>query len=77
MVVEKDSQQGSGTNQWFTLTLTEGKNREIRKMMDYLHHPVSRLIRIAYGPFQLGLLPEGKVKEVSSKVIKEQISCVL
>ena len=74
--VEKDSQQGEGTNQWFTFTLTEGKNREIRKMMDYFHHPVSRLIRIAYGPFQLGLLPTGAVKEVPSKVIKEQISCV-
>ena len=77
VVVEKDTQQGTGTNQWFTFTLTEGKNREIRKMMEHFHHPVSRLIRIAYGPFQLGLLPSGAVKEVPSKVIKEQISCVL
>ncbi|MBP5160827.1 MAG: rRNA pseudouridine synthase [Alphaproteobacteria bacterium] len=75
-LVEKDEQQGSGTNQWVTLTLTEGKNREIRKMMAHFHHPVSRLIRIAYGPFQLGLLPTGAVKEIPSKVIKEQISCV-
>lgn len=74
--VEKDEQQGKGTNQWFTLTLTEGKNREIRNIMAHFHHPVSRLIRIAYGPFQLGLLPPGAIKEVPSKVIKEQISCV-
>ena len=76
VLVEKDGQQGEGSNHWFTFTLTEGKNREIRKMMAYFHHPVSRLIRIAYGPFQLGLLPSGAVKEVSEKVIKEQISCV-
>jgi 23S rRNA pseudouridine2605 synthase len=66
-----DRQQGS--NAWLTLALQEGKNREIRKVMDYLGWPVTRLIRVAYGPFQLGSLPEGDVEEIPGKVLKEQL----
>jgi 23S rRNA pseudouridine2605 synthase len=66
-----DRQQGS--NAWLTLSLKEGKNREIRKVMEHLGWPVSRLIRVAYGPFQLGSLPEGQVEEVPTKVVKEQL----
>ncbi|MDR3435585.1 pseudouridine synthase [Telmatospirillum sp.] len=66
-----DRQQGS--NAWLTVSLKEGKNREIRKVMEYLGWTVSRLIRIAYGPFQLGLLEEGAVDEVPPRVIKEQL----
>lgn len=60
-----------GTNSWLSVTLTEGKNREIRKIMDFVHLPVTRLIRIAYGPFQLGNLEKGAVREVTKKAIKE------
>jgi 23S rRNA pseudouridine2605 synthase len=66
-----DRQQGS--NAWLTVGLKEGKNREIRKVMEHLGWSVSRLIRIAYGPFQLGLLPEGDVEEVPTKALKEQL----
>ena len=66
-----DSQQKS--NSWLTITLKEGKNREIRKLMKYIGLEVARLIRVSYGPFQLGSLKEGEVKEVPAKVIKEQL----
>jgi 23S rRNA pseudouridine2605 synthase len=62
-----------GTNSWLTVGLREGKNREIRKVMDFLGLRVSRLIRVAYGPFQLGQMREGAVSEVTGKVLKEQI----
>ena len=75
--IEIETNQSGGKNQWILVTLTEGKNREIRKMMAYFGLQVSRLIRVSYGPFQLGNLPVGQVKEIPQKVIKEQIGCVL
>jgi len=66
-----DRQQGA--NAWLTVGLKEGKNREIRKVMEHLGWSVSRLIRIAYGPFQLGLLEVGAVEEVPAKALKEQL----
>jgi 23S rRNA pseudouridine2605 synthase len=69
-----DRQQGS--NAWLTVSLQEGKNREIRKVFDALGWPVTRLIRIAYGPFQLGNLAEGAAEEVLGKVVKEQLGVV-
>lgn len=66
-----DRQQGA--NAWLSVSLNEGKNREIRKVMEHLGWPVSRLIRIAYGPFQLGSLPEGAVEEIPGKVFREQL----
>ena len=66
-----DKQQG--TNTWLMLTLREGKNREVRKVMEALDLSVTRLIRIAYGPFQLGKMPERAVEEVPQKILKEQI----
>ena len=61
-----------GTNAWLIITLTEGKNREIRKVMKHIGLDVARLIRLSYGPFQLGSMKEGEVKEVPQKVLKEQ-----
>ena len=55
------------------LGLTEGRNREVRRVMDALDLRVTRLIRIAYGPFQLGNLESGEVREVPSKVLREQV----
>ena len=62
-----------GSNAWLTVSLQEGKNREIRKVMAHLGLAVTRLIRIAYGPFQLGSLPRGAVEEVNPKVLREQL----
>lgn len=53
-----------GDNQWLEMTLTEGKNREIRKVIDHIGGRVNRLIRVAYGPFKLGDLELGKLKEI-------------
>lgn len=66
-----DSRQGS--NAWLTVSLQEGKNREIRRVMQHLRLQVTRLIRTAYGPFQLGALPRGAVEEVNPKVLREQL----
>lgn len=62
-----------GTNLWLTLALKEGKNREVRRVLEHLGLAVSRLIRVAYGPFQLGNLARGEVAEVSRKVLREQL----
>jgi 23S rRNA pseudouridine2605 synthase len=62
-----------GSNAWLTVSLKEGKNREIRRVMTYLGLATTRLIRIAYGPFQLGTLERGQAQEVPTKVLKEQL----
>jgi len=62
-----------GTNAWLTVSLKEGRNREIRKVMMHLNLHVTRLIRLAYGPFQLGNLERGAVAEVPPKVLREQL----
>lgn len=64
-------EQVKGTNSWISITLTEGKNREIRKLMAFFGLDVTRLIRVSYGPFQLGNLEKGEVREVSKKMMKE------
>lgn len=65
-----------GTNTWVLMTLSEGKNREIRRLMDFFNLPVTRLIRISYGPFNLGNLEKGGVREIPTKTLKELIPCV-
>lgn len=62
-----------GENAWLTVSLREGRNREVRRVMAALHLPVSRLIRLAYGPFQLGNLPRGAVEEVPTRVLRDQL----
>jgi 23S rRNA pseudouridine2605 synthase len=62
-----------GANAWLSMALAEGKNREVRKVCEHLGLKVSRLIRVAYGPFQLGQLPVGAVEEVPAKVLDEQL----
>ncbi len=62
-----------GENAWLSVGLREGRNREIRKVMTALDLVVSRLIRISYGPFQLGLLPRGAVEEIQARVLREQL----
>ncbi len=63
-----------GANLWITVALTEGKNREVRRVLEALGLTVNRLIRLAYGPFALGSLPRGTVEEVGPRVIREQLA---
>ena len=63
----------SGANSWLTVGIREGKNREIRRAMEAIGLSVNRLIRIAYGPFRLGELPEGGVEEVRARTLKDQL----
>lgn len=71
--VKAELESQNGTNSWLIVTLNEGKNREIRKLMKSVGLEVARLIRLSYGPFQLGSLKKGEVKEVPQKVLKEQL----
>ncbi len=64
---------GKGDNAWLTVSLKEGKNREVRKIFEHFGCKVSRLMRLSYGPFQLGNLEKGEVKEVTGKVLKSFI----
>ena len=71
--VQAELESQNGTNSWLLITLNEGKNREIRKLMKYIGLEVARLIRLSYGPFQLGNLKKGEVKEIPQKVLREQL----
>lgn len=71
MTVTLDRQQGR--NAWVTVSLREGKNREIRRAMEAVSLPVNRLIRVSYGPFRLGDLKPGEVSEVKQKIVREQL----
>jgi 23S rRNA pseudouridine2605 synthase len=62
--IEADLERGSGRNRWIVMTLTEGKNREVRRVLEHLGMQVSRLLRVGYGPFALGDLPRGAVAEI-------------
>jgi 23S rRNA pseudouridine2605 synthase len=62
-----------GANSWLTMTLREGKNREVRNVLRALGLTVNRLIRISYGPFQLGELKSGEAEEVKGRVLHEQL----
>jgi 23S rRNA pseudouridine2605 synthase len=61
------------SNAWLTVRLSEGKNREVRKALESIGLTVNRLIRTAYGPFQLGNLPRGSVSEVRARVLADQV----
>ncbi len=71
MDISLDRQQGA--NAWVTVGLREGKNREIRRAMEAIGLTVNRLIRISYGPFQLGQLKAGEVEEVRRRVVRDQL----
>jgi 23S rRNA pseudouridine2605 synthase len=66
-----ERQQGS--NAWIAMSLREGKNREVRRVLEHLGYPVTRLIRLSYGPFQLGHLARGALEEVQKSVLADQL----
>jgi 23S rRNA pseudouridine2605 synthase len=74
MSVKLDRQQGA--NCWLTIGLREGKNREIRRALEAVGLSVNRLIRLSYGPFQLGELEPGGVEEVRPKILREQLGVI-
>ena len=75
--VEATIDRVQGSNVWLTLGLREGKNREVKKLLAHLGLDTNRLIRISYGPFQLGDLPEGEVREIRGKVLRDQLGAKL
>lgn len=74
MNVTLDRQQGA--NAWLTIGLREGRNREIRRALSEVGLIVNRLLRISYGPFQLGELKSGAVEEVRRKTLRDQLGAV-
>lgn len=68
-----ETEKTEGANKWLFVALREGKNREIRKVMAHLGLDVTRLIRVSFGPFQLGKLPRGAIEEVPGRVLKESL----
>jgi 23S rRNA pseudouridine2605 synthase len=66
-------ERDQGANVWLVFAIREGKNREVRNVMAHLGLEVNRLIRVSYGPFQLGELAEGEVEEVKTRVLREQL----
>ena len=71
--IKAEEETRTGANAWLKVGLREGKNREVRRVLGHLGLEVSRLIRTAYGPFQLGSLQRGAIEEVTPKVLKEQL----
>ncbi len=71
--IEARLEREQGANAWIAMSLTEGKNREIKRVMAHLGLDVTRLIRVSYGPFQLGDLAEGAVEEVRLRTLREQL----
>ncbi|RWY42295.1 pseudouridine synthase [Falsigemmobacter intermedius] len=71
MVVSMDRQQGA--NAWLTVGIREGRNREVRRAMEFVGYTVNRLIRVSYGPFQLGDLEVGEVTEVRPRTLRDQL----
>lgn len=71
--IEATMEKQQGANVWLDMALKEGKNREVRNVMEALGLTVNRLIRTSYGPFHLGNLPRGAVLEVKRKVMREQM----
>ena len=70
--MEVEVERETGSNIWLTIGIKEGKNREVRRALDAVGLRVNRLIRIAYGPFQLGQIERGEVKSIASRILKDQ-----
>lgn len=71
--IEAALERAKGENVWIAVALREGKNREIRKVLGSLGLDVSRLIRVSFGPFQLGDLGEGETREIRGRTLRDQL----
>ncbi len=71
--IEASLERQQGSNVWIAMGLREGKNREIKKVLEHLGLAVNRLIRISFGPFQLGELGEGAVAEIPTRILRDQL----
>lgn len=71
--IEARIDRAQGDNVWLTLGLREGKNREVKRVLEHLGLQVNRLIRLSFGPFQLGEMEEGTAEEVRTRVLKDQL----
>jgi 23S rRNA pseudouridine2605 synthase len=71
--VEATLDREHGSNIWLTFAIREGKNREVRKVLESLGLKVNRLIRVSFGPFQLGELADGAVKEIESQALRAEL----
>ena len=68
-----DEDRKGPANIWISIAITEGKNREVRRVLEHIGLKVNRLIRLAYGPFALGTLAQGAAEEIGPRVIREQL----
>ena len=75
--VEATLDRVQGDNSWISIALREGKNREVKRILEHLGLQVNRLIRLSFGPFQLGEIEPGLVEEIRTKVLKEQLGAAL
>jgi 23S rRNA pseudouridine2605 synthase len=75
--VEARIDREQGANLWLTISLREGKNREVKRIAEHLGLAVNRLIRVSFGPFALGDLAEGAVEEVKGRVLADQLGAKL
>src|SRR5205823_8084195 len=71
--IEARLEREQGANLWLTFAMREGKNREVKNVLGHLGLAVNRLIRVSFGPFQLGDLPEGAVEEVKTRTLRDQL----
>ncbi len=71
--IEATLDKEQGGNVWMTVGLREGKNREVKRVLEHLGLAVNRLIRLSYGPFQLMDMPEGEVREIRGRVLRDQL----
>ncbi len=71
--VEATLDRSQGSNHWLTVALREGKNREVKRLLAHLGLATNRLIRVSYGPFQLGDLKAGEIREIRGRVLRDQL----
>src|SRR5215469_533465 len=71
--IEARLEREQGSNSWLTFAMREGKNREVKNVLGHLGLAVNRLIRVSFGPFQLGDLPEGAIEEVRTRTLRDQL----